>query len=119
MIHFKSTADLQQQDPDNPAFPVIKELVTNLIEAYTTPGEKYNANDCGWIILIEEEDIDSDVWQGWTLAEIPWEGIMLRDGYYQMIFLANNEFGMIFVLEDADWITDKLHKVILDNLDPQ
>ena len=118
MIDFKSTQDLQKLDPGDPVYPVIKDLVVNLIEAYTTPDIPYNAEDYGWIILIEEGDVDSDVWQGWTLAEIPWEGIMLRDGYFISILLCNNECGMIFVIKDAEFVKGKLRKVIQDNLDP-
>jgi hypothetical protein len=51
---------------------------------YTDPGEPYNYEDYGYVILIEEGDVNrtlDELWDGCTLLNIPWEGIMLRDGW--------------------------------------
>jgi hypothetical protein len=42
---------------------------------------------------------------------------MLRDGFYIGIWLANNEYGLTFVIPDADWITGELREFIVDILD--
>jgi hypothetical protein len=47
MITFKSPED-------HPAYATVKELVEQLITAYTTPGRPYDAEDDGYIILIEQ-----------------------------------------------------------------
>ena len=121
MLQFKSTADLNQLSPKDPAYPIIKDLVHYLIEAYQPAGRNYDPSSDGWIVLIEESDVDrvlSEIWDDWKLTDIPWEGIMYKDGFYQGIFLANNEFGLVMAWPRASWITPALQKVIDENLDP-
>jgi hypothetical protein len=121
MITFKSTEDLSMLSPTDPANATVKELVDQLITAYTTPGQPYNHEDYGYVILIEEGDVDrelDEIWDGCTLLTIPWEGIMLRDGFYTAIYLANNEYGLCFVIPDAPWVDGELRSLIEDILDP-
>jgi hypothetical protein len=121
MLTFKSTEDLNKLSPDDPSYPTVKELIEQLISAYSPPGRAYDAEDDGYIILIEPEDADrelDELWDGATLLNIPWEGIMLRDGFYIGIWLANNEYGLTFVIENADWVTGELREFIEDILDP-
>jgi len=121
MITFKSTEDLNRLSPDDPAHATVKELIEQLISAYSPPGRSYDAEDDGYIILIEPEDAQrtlDELWDGATLLNIPWEGIMLRNGFYIAIYLANNEYGLSFVIPDADWIDGELRELIEDILDP-
>ena len=121
MLTFKSTEDLNKLSPTDPAYATIKELIEQLITAYSPPGRTYDAEDDGYIILIEPEDAQrelDELWDGCTLLNIPWEGIMLRDGYYTAIYLANNEYGLTFVIPDAPWVTGELRDFIEDILDP-
>ena len=121
MIKFKSTEDLNKLSPDDPAYPTVKELVDQLITAYSPPGRTYDAEIDGYVILIEKSDVNrelDELWDGCTLLNIPWEGIMLRDGFYIAIWLANNEYGLTFVIQDADWVTGELREFIEDILDP-
>lgn len=39
MITIKSNDDLKKIDPNNPAYPVMKELTELLIDDYTWPGQ--------------------------------------------------------------------------------
>jgi hypothetical protein len=120
MITFKSPEDLAKLSPDDPAYPTVKELIEQLISAYSPPGRAYDAEDDGYIILVEPEDVDrtlDELWDGCTLLNIPWEGIMLRGGFYIGIWLANNEYGLTFVIPDAVWITGELREFIVDILD--
>ena len=50
---FKSHDDLQKLQPDNPAYPVMEELVKVLIDDFTEPGHPYSADDYGYLVLIE------------------------------------------------------------------
>ena len=121
MITFKSPEDLSKLSPDNPAHAIVQELIEQLIIAYTWEGHPYNAEDYGYIILIEEGDADrtlDELWDGCTLLNIPWEGIMLRDGFFLGIYLANNEYGLTFVIPDAEWVEGELRSLIEDILDP-
>jgi hypothetical protein len=104
-----------------PTYPTVKELVDRLITAYTEPGQPYNWQDYGYVILIEESDVNGtldEVREGCRLVDIPWEGIMLRDGFFIAIYLANNEYGLIFVIPDALWVNGDLRRLIEGTLDP-
>ena len=121
MKTFKSPHDLQKLSPDDPSYPVIKELIEDLIGAYTWEGHPYNPDWYGYIILIEPGDADrvlDELWDGCTLLNIPWEGITLRDGFFLAIYLANNEYGLSFVIPDADWVDGELRDMIEYILDP-
>ena len=121
MITFKSNDDLNKLSTDDPAHPIISELVESLINAYTWPGHPYIASDYGYIILLEEGDTDrslDEIWEGCRLINIMWEGITQKNGMYTMIYLANNEYGLCFVLPDADWIDSEFRKLIEDIVDP-
>ena len=77
MITFKSTEDLAKLPATDLAYPTVKELVDRLITAYTEPGKPYNWQDYGYVILIEEADVNRELdefWEGCTLLNIPWKG---------------------------------------------
>ena len=121
MITFKSTDDLSKIPYDHPAHATVEELIEQLISAYSPPGRAYDAEDDGYIILVEPEDAQrtlDELWDGATLLNIPWEGIFLRDGFYIAIYLANNEYGLSFVIPDAGWVTGELRELTEDILDP-
>ena len=121
MILFKSHDDLKKLDSNNPAYPIIEDLVQRLIVDFIKEGNLYIPEDHGYIALIEEHDVDrilTEIWDDWTLLDIPWEGIMQIDSFFQAIFLANNEFGIVFIIPDALWVDGKLREVIEYHLDP-
>ena len=121
MLTFKSTEDLNKLSPDDPAHDTVKELIEQLITSYSPPGRPYDPEDDGYVILIEEGDVDrtlDELWEGYTLLSIPWEGIMLQGDFYIAIYLANNEYGLTFVIPDADWVNGELRELIEDILDP-
>jgi hypothetical protein len=120
MLHFKSPIDLKQLPEAHPAYPLIKYLVERLIVDFP-PGRAYAPEDDGWIALIEEQDVNrviSEIWSDWRLADVAWEGITYRDGFWQAIYLADNEKGFVLVIPDETWITDELRETIECYLDP-
>ena len=121
MITFKSTEDLAKLPPSDPAHDTVKDLVDRLITAYTAPGHPYDFDAYGYVILIEEDDVNrtlDEIWDGCTLLNIYWEGITLRDGFFVAIYLANNEYGLCFVIPDEPWVKGELRQLIEDILDP-
>ena len=121
MITFKSTEDLSKLPEVHPAYATIKELIEQLITAYSPTGRSYDPEDDGYIILIEPQDVDrtlDELWDGATLLSIPWEGLFLQGDFYIGIYLANNEYGLTFVIPNADWVTGELRDMIEDILDP-
>ena len=70
---------------------------------------------------IQEEDAErvlDELWDGATLLNIPWEGITLQDDFFIAIYLANNEYGLSFVIPDEEWVEGKLREMIEYILDP-
>ena len=121
MITFKSTEDLAKLPPSDPAHHTVQELVERIITAYTTPGKPYNWQDYGYVILIEEGNVNrilDEIWDGCTLLNIYWEGIMKQGDFFIAIYLANNEYGLVFVIPDAPWVDGELRAMIEDTLDP-
>jgi hypothetical protein len=121
MISFKSPEDISKLPTDDPAHPVIKELIDDLISAYTWEGHPYNPDWYGYIILIEPGDADrvlDELWDGCTLLNIPWEGITLQGDFYIGIALLNNEYGLSFVIPDEEWVNGELRAMIEYILDP-
>ncbi len=85
MLTFKAPNDIEKLSPADPAHATVKELVDQLITAYTEPGQPYNHEDNGYVILIEPEDVDRELdglWDSCRLTNIYWEGIMLRGDFF-------------------------------------
>lgn len=123
MIHFKSAQDLHQLSPDDPAYPMVADLVQRLIVNYEAEGFTYDPDADGWVVLIQEGDVDqplTDIWDdGTKLTDLWWEGFSRQDGFLIGIYLANNQFGLCFVLPDAPWVNGELRRVIEENLESE
>ena len=120
MITFKSHSDLRKLHSDDPAYPVMEDLVKVLIDDFIEPGQSYDADDFGYLVLIEPGDTDrvlTDVDMPWTLEQVPWEGASMRDGFIYAVYLGTDDYGMGFIIPDADWVNGKLRKVLEDILD--
>ena len=101
MLTIKTPTDLRQLPSNHSLYAPAKTLVDRLIIPYHHPDKPYRADDEGFIVICEDGDQDgplTSIWanESYTLADIPWEGVMKRPGYYEGIFLANNELGIIF-----------------------
>jgi hypothetical protein len=123
MIQFKPISDLSKISRDDPAYPVIEDLAQKLLVTTQSMARPYDPEADGWIVLIEKGDVDrplTDIWgeDAYRLINTPWEGVSNQDGFYIAVFLANNDFGLVFVIPDADWLPDELRNVLDDNLVP-
>jgi hypothetical protein len=114
MKTFKSCTDVEALSASHPAYPVMKELVTQLIDAYTYPGHPYNADDYGYCVLLEEGDLDGRNLPGLgsNLLDVLWEGAFKKDGFYVAIFLWNDDAGMTVTIPDAPWVNGDLRKLL-------
>ena len=120
MITFKSHSDLEKLHPDDPARPVMEELVRVLIDDFNEPGQTYSSDDFGYLVLIEKSDTDrvlTDIDMPWRLADVPWEGASMRDDFYYAVYLGTDDYGMGFVIPDADWINGRLRETLESILD--
>jgi len=123
MITFKLPDDLSRLSPDNPAYPIIKDLSERLLTTAETMERPYDPEADGYLVHIEEGDIDrplTEIWgdDAYRLIDVPWEGVTRQDGFYIAIFLANNDFGLVFLIPDEDWVPAELRNVLEDNLIP-
>ncbi len=113
----KSRTDLSQIPPTDLSYPIMDDLVRCLIDDYSP----YDPEADGFLVLIQESDTDGPligIWDDWTLLDIPWEGATKEDGFFKAIFLANNEFGIVFLIPDAEWVNGKLREALEYHLDP-
>ena len=53
-----------------------------------------------------------------SLLEVPWEGVSIMEGHFYALYLANNQFGIGFVIPDAPWLDSRLRSVLMEHLDP-
>jgi len=122
VITFKSTEDLSKLSPSDPALSTVRTLVHDLITAYTEPGQIYDWEAYGFVILIEESDVNrelNELWDGATLMNIPWENFAKeKEDVLVGITILNNSFGLAVVFPNADWVTGELREMIEDILDP-
>ena len=119
MITFKSHSDLDQLDRKDPAYPVMEELVELLIDDFTEPGQSYNPEDYGYIVLIEKGDTDralTDVDMPWRLVDVPWEGASMRHGFIYAVYLGTDDYGMGFVIS-PELVDGELQDVMNEILD--
>ena len=121
MIKIKSYACLSKLNPADPALPIINDLLKTLIVEGERMGHTYHPENDGYIALIERDDADRVIHELWcdrTLADVPYEGVSKRDGFWIAIYLSNNQFGIIFLIPDRDWLGEELREVLEDNLIP-
>lgn len=122
MLKFTSADDLARLPETDPAHPIITDLVQSLITDTLDGPHPYDSDGDGFIALIQEGDTErplTEIWDDgdWGLVDIPWEGIMLRDGFYIAIFLANDQYGIVFVVPQ-DLVQGDLLELFEDILDP-
>ena len=112
MKTFKCHSDLEQLACNDPAYPVIEELIELLIDDF--PEQPYNANDYGYICLVEKGDTNRPLpeIEMPCLTDIPWEGASMRHGYFYAVYLGTDDYGMGFVIPNADWINGDLRTVL-------
>jgi len=116
---FKQHSDLEKLDFSDPAYPVMEELVKVLIDQFTEPGQTYSPEDFGFLVLIEAGDVDRELTEidMPKLTDVYWEGASMRQGFIYAVYLGTDDWGMGFVIPDADWVNGKLRKVLEDILD--
>jgi len=65
-----------------------------LIDDFTMEGHTYDADDHGYLVLIEPGDADrvlEDLDMPWRLVDVPWEGASMRQGFIYAVYLGTDD----------------------------
>jgi hypothetical protein len=119
---FKSFECLSQLDSDHPSRAVIQSLLNTIITEAEKHGHIYNPDHDGHIVLIDDDDDADRELDLFTpprkLEDVFWDGVDVRSDHFVAVFLPNNQFGLIFVIPDVDWLPHGLRRVLCENLVP-
>ena len=119
MKTFKSISDVEQVR-DDPVYASIYDTVKQLVATYTDD-PSYRPHDDGYVVLLEPDDVDrvlDDLDIPYRLSEVPFEVVSMIDDHFYGLYLANNQFGISFLIPDAEWLPDELRRHLEKNLDP-
>ena len=124
MLKFTSEADLLRLNPDDPAYAIIEEFVRRLITEPKKSEFGYSPEADGYLVLLDRDDIDrplTEIWgdDAYSLIDVPWEQISKDESgkFFICVFLANNQWGLVAILPDRDWLTGQLRASIESQLD--
>jgi len=111
-----SLADPSKLADDDPAKPVVKQLLEWLIADNDFPDFPYNPDDHGYIALVEPGDVDHELddIDMPRLTDIMWEGVSIIDGFYHAVYLGAGDYGMV-VLRQAYADGDKDSEYVFVN----
>jgi hypothetical protein len=121
MLIFKSFECLSQLGSDHPSRSVVGDLLNTIITEAEKSGHDYHPDNDGYIVLPSKEDADRE-FDLFTpprkLEDVYWEGVHVCSNHFVAVHLANNQFGLIFVIPDEDWLPNGLRRVLCENLVP-
>ena len=118
---FKSFACLSQLDSDHPARSVVQDLLNTIITGAEKHGHIYSPDHDGYIVVPSREmvDLELDLFTPpRKLEDVYWDGVDVRSDHFVAVYLPNNQFGLIFVIPDMDWLPRGLRRVLCENLVP-
>jgi hypothetical protein len=116
MIFFKDLNDLSQLPPGSPGRFLLKSLLERLAQV-TAPGE--DPEDHGYVVLIEPLDVYREEILPelpCPLADVPWEGVVLSDGYFHAVVITNNSFAIDVVIPNANWLSETIRSSLKKHL---
>ena len=121
MISFRSPECLSRLSPHHPSYAIMKELIDRLIEESKRTKHHWVFEQDGGFFLIQPDDMSMTLteWHpGHTLASLPYEGVHMKNCHFIGVTLLSNQASLVWVIPDADWLTNQLRDVLEDNLIP-
>ena len=123
MLKFTSEADLLRLNPANPAYQIIEKFVQRLVIEAKKSEFGYSPDADGYLVLLGQDDIDrplTEIWgdDAYSLIDVPWEGISRDESgeFFICVFLANNQWGLVAILPDRDWLYGELRESIVAHI---
>lgn len=115
MKTFKSISDVARVR-NHPAY----QTVSRLVARYLLTQPDYNADNDGYVVLMEREDVDRELvglQLSYRLDEVPFEGVKRIDSYFLASYVPNNQFVLSFLIPDEPWIDGALRRHLESHLD--
>ena len=98
----KSLEELETAGLSPPVYDAAREVLKNLIDAYTEHGCTYNPEDDGYVVVVEGGDEALAAEQvGYVLTEALFEDVLYEQGLFLTCTLHNNQFGISWVVVDS------------------
>ena len=124
MLKFTSEDDLLRLNASDPAYSIIKEFVQRLITEAKKSEFGYSPEADGYLVLLDRDDVNrplTEIWgqDGYSLIDVPWEGVTRDESgeFFVCIFLANDQWGLVAILPDRDWLSGELRECIEAHLE--
>ena len=113
---FKSLEDVEAAGLSPPVHGVVLRVVQDIINAYAEYGEKYDAEEVGYTILVEEGDTEAAIAAevGYGLREALFEGGSFDDGVFLNVTLHSNEWGITWVIPDGPWLDPEIRAKLVE-----
>ena len=121
MLTFKSFDDVDRQLlPQHSGYKLIKQLCHAFMVGEPDDGIIYDHEADGYLILIEDFDVNRPLHRIWPettdkLKDIFWESWSEIDHFYVGVYLANNQYGLVFVMDKLT-PDEELEKIIKSHL---
>ena len=120
MIFFKDLNDLKRLSPGSRARFLLEGILDRLISIHAK-SSGYDPELHGYVVLIEALDVYREEILPelpCPLADVPWEGVTLKGGFYHAVVLTNNDFGIDFLIPDKPWLSELIRKSLEAHLPP-
>ncbi len=119
MITFKYPSDITKLSRNDPAYLLVREYLLRLMVTADDSCQCWCPETQGFIVQLHPEDTNQNllpVWKG-QFQDIPFENVHYQDDFYIAIVILNNDFGLIWLVEDAPWIDGAIRDVLEENMD--
>jgi hypothetical protein len=121
MLAFTSFDDLSKLSTENPARPVIQNLLKLLIPEAKNFGQADDPKHDGHIVLIDQEDVEVELeifHPPSKLEDVFWEGTHMDRNFFVSVYVPNNQFTLICVIENSDLLPKNLRRALCACLVP-
>ena len=122
MLTFTSYDDLSKLSPEDPSRPIVQRQLKSLITEANHAGQEYHPNHDGYVVLVDRNDFDIklDLFDPpRKLEDVFWEGTHLDRDFFVAVFVPNNQFTLVCVIENADWLPTNLRRALCACLVPE
>jgi hypothetical protein len=122
MLTFKSFDDLSQLPAKEPARPIIQKQLESLITDANNSMHPYSPDHDGYVALVYREDLDEELDlfdPPRKLEDVFWEGTHIDGDFFIAVFVPNNQFSLVCVIENSDWLPKDLRRALCACLVPE